>query len=400
MLRYGAEQPQIDLFNPGIIRHINIASKAVQNVIGKNDGTGGAQVSSAIMTLKNRQVVEDVIHFRKIVLSPDWNNNVLNQYYLNNTATRNLFPANLLHRLLLTWCSMVTMPVSSRTVNILVRNGLTWLWLHIFVIYVLPRVFFIALKDKNVLPYIKNAVGRIVDLGLLVNIPVLSFVKGQYDVIKEATNATSLLIFVRECQKALSEKIIESDVNAMGPVFLHDVYQSGEQFDILKKKLNALACGVFSSSERLIECFTVLPVNMRFILEQMQLQGQHIRMEGSVGIFASWFRDAEPDVVTNAEETFIFCGLASTIPRERLYLLSCTMSYLKDIFVLTAVLRLLPVFIMSCRLLNLRRPLNAGLLRRCLALLLIMYYCLNGLTVRRFHFHHGLRRTPVRQRVV
>ena len=39
--------------------------------------------------------------------------------------------------------------------------------------------------------------------------------------------------------KALSEKIIESDVNAMGPVFLHDVYQSGEQFDILKKKLNA-----------------------------------------------------------------------------------------------------------------------------------------------------------------
>ncbi|WP_459595125.1 hypothetical protein, partial [Enterobacter hormaechei] len=51
MLRYGAEHPQIDLFNPGIIRHINIASKAVQYVIGKNDGTGGAQVSSAIMTL-------------------------------------------------------------------------------------------------------------------------------------------------------------------------------------------------------------------------------------------------------------------------------------------------------------------------------------------------------------
>ncbi|KHM19238.1 hypothetical protein, partial [Klebsiella aerogenes] len=167
---------------------------------------------------------------------------------------------------------------------------------------------FIALKDKNVLPYIKNAVGRIVDLGLLVNIPVLSFVKGQYDVIKEATNATSLLIFVRERQKALSEKIIESDVNAMGPVFLHDVYQSGEQFDILKKKLNALACGVFSSSERLIECFTVLPVNMRFILEQMQLQGQHIRMEGSVGIFASWFRDAEPDVVTNAENIHFLCS--------------------------------------------------------------------------------------------
>lgn len=53
----------------------------------------GLRLVSAIMTLKNRQVVEDVIHFRKIVLSPDWNNNVLNQYYLNNTATRNLFPA-------------------------------------------------------------------------------------------------------------------------------------------------------------------------------------------------------------------------------------------------------------------------------------------------------------------
>ena len=108
----------------------------------------------------------------------------------------------------------------------------------------------------------------------------------------------------------------------------------------------------------------------------------------------------QSQTLSQMPRTFISCGLASTIPRERLYLMSCTMSYLKDIFVLTAVLRLLPVFIMSCRLLNLRRPLNAGLLRRCLALLLIMYYCLNGLTVRRFHFHHGLRRTPVRQRVV
>ncbi|EME1983823.1 hypothetical protein VWW30_004208, partial [Cronobacter sakazakii] len=264
MLRYGAEQPQIDLFNPGIIRHINIASKAVQNVIGKNDGTGGAQVSSAIMTLKNRQVVEDVIHFRKIVLSPDWNNNVLNQYYLNNTATRNLFPAEfaaqaVAHMVLhgnYAGIESYSEHIGEERFDLALAAYLRYLRT--------AESIFIALKDKNVLPYIKNAVGRIVDLGLLVNIPVLSFVKGQYDVIKEATNATSLLIFVRERQKALSEKIIESDVNAMGPVFLHDVYQSGEQFDILKKKLNALACGVFSSSERLIECFTVLPVNMRF----------------------------------------------------------------------------------------------------------------------------------------
>lgn len=316
MLRYGAEQPQIDLFNPGIIRHINIASKAVQNVIGKNDGTGGAQVSSAIMTLKNRQVVEDVIHFRKIVLSPDWNNNVLNQYYLNNTATRNLFPAEfaaqaVAHMVLhgnYAGIESYSEHIGEERFDLALAAYLRYLRT--------AESIFIALKDKNVLPYIKNAVGRIVDLGLLVNIPVLSFVKGQYDVIKEATNATSLLIFVRERQKALSEKIIESDVNAMGPVFLHDVYQSGEQFDILKKKLNALACGVFSSSERLIECFTVLPVNMRFILEQMQLQGQHIRMEGSVGIFASWFRDAEPDVVTNAENIHFLWSCLDDTQRE------------------------------------------------------------------------------------
>lgn len=98
--------------------------------------------------------------------------------------------------------------------------------------------------------------------------------------------------------------------------------------------------------------------------------------------------------------TSIFCGLAWMIPRERLYLMSCTMSYLKGIFVLTAILLLLPVSIMSCRLLNLRRVLNAGLLRRCLALLLIMHYCLNDLIIRRFHFHRGFRRIPVRQRTV
>lgn len=76
---------------------------------------------------------------------------------------------------------------------------------------------FKALKDKNVLPYIKNAVGRMVNSGLLVNIPALSFVKGQYDVIKGVTGATAPLAFVQERQKALAEKINESDVNAMGP---------------------------------------------------------------------------------------------------------------------------------------------------------------------------------------
>lgn len=175
---------------------------------------------------------------------------------------------------------------------------------------------FKALKDKNVLLYIKNAVGRIVNSGPLVNIPVLSFVKGQYDVIKEATDATSLLAFVRERQKALAEKINESDINAMGSIFLHDIYQSSEQFNILKEKLNTLACGVFSSSERLVEYFMVLPVNVRFILEQMQLQWLRIRMGGSVGIFASWFRDAESDVVTNAGNIHFLWSCLDDTQRE------------------------------------------------------------------------------------
>lgn len=92
------------------------------------------------MTLKNRQVVEDVIHFRKIVLSPDWNNNVLNQYYLNNTATRNLFPAEFAAQ------AVAHMVLHGNYAGIesysehIGENGLTRLWLHIFVIYVLPRV--------------------------------------------------------------------------------------------------------------------------------------------------------------------------------------------------------------------------------------------------------------------
>ncbi|HDR2349239.1 TPA: hypothetical protein QCH58_000583 [Enterobacter asburiae] len=300
MLRYAAEQPQVDLFTPGIIRHIKIVSKAVQSVIEKNDGTGGVQVSTAITALKNRQVIEDVIHFRKIVLSPEWNNNNLNQYYLNNTATKNLFPAEF----------------AAQAVSHMVLHG-NYAGIESYNEHIGEEQFdftmvsylrylrsaesiFKALNDKNTLPYIKNAVCQIVNSGFLVNIPVLSFVKGQYDVIKEATESAAPLILVRERQKILAEKINESDVNALGPIFLNDVYQSGEQFDILTEKLNILASNMFNSPERLVECFTVLPVNIRFILKQMHLQGIFIRMEGSVGIFASWFRDAEPDVVANA----------------------------------------------------------------------------------------------------
>ena len=129
------------------------------------------------MTLKNRQVVEDVIHFRKIVLSPDWNNNVLNQYYLNNTATRNLFPAEfaaqaVAHMVLhgnYAGIESYSEHIGEERFDLALAAYLRYLRT--------AESIFIALKDKNVLPYIKNAVGRIVDLGLLVNIPVLSFVK-------------------------------------------------------------------------------------------------------------------------------------------------------------------------------------------------------------------------------
>ncbi len=48
---------------------------------------------------------------------------------------------------------------------------------------------------------------------------------------------------------------------------------------IFEEKLNALACGVFSVSERLLESCLMLA----FILKTIQLQGQH-QMESSVGI--------------------------------------------------------------------------------------------------------------------
>lgn len=316
MLRYAAEQPQVDLFSPGIIRHINIVSKAVQNVIEKNDGTGGAQVSSAITTLKNRQAVEDVIHFRKIVLSPDWNKNVLNQYYLNNTATRNLFPAEfaaqaVAHMVLhgnYAGIESYSEHAGEEQFDLAVASYLRYLRS--------AESIFKALKDKNVLPYIKNAVGRIVNSGFLVNIPVLSFVKGQYDVIREAIVDANPIIFVRERQKLLAEKINESDINALGSIFLHDVYHSDEPFDILTEKMNILASNVFNLPERLVEYFTVLPENIRFILEQMQLQGTRIRMEGNVSVFASWFRDAEPDVVANAGSIHFLWSCLDDTQRE------------------------------------------------------------------------------------
>lgn len=105
------------------------------------------------MTLKNRQVVEDVIHFRKIVLSPDWNNNVLNQYYLNNTATRNLFPAEfaaqaVAHMVLhgnYAGIESYSEHIGEERFDLALAAYLRYLRT--------AESIFIALKDKNVLPY-------------------------------------------------------------------------------------------------------------------------------------------------------------------------------------------------------------------------------------------------------
>ncbi|MEG5483196.1 hypothetical protein UXO35_16245 [Enterobacter kobei] len=77
-------------------------------------------------------------------------------------------------------------------------------------------------------------------------------------------------------------------------IFLQDAYQAGEPLEKLRCKLHGFVSHLFDDSEQLIHAFSELHSNVRFILEQMQRQGIYIRMEGSTGIFASWFRDAEP----------------------------------------------------------------------------------------------------------
>lgn len=297
MLRRVAEQPELDLFSPGIIRHIKFVSKAVKTLIEKNEGSGSAQASSALAQLKNRQVVEDITHFRKIILSTDWNNNILNQYYLNNTATKNLYPDEfaaqaIAHMVLHGNYGGIESYSGHLNVDAFDKAMISYLrYLRS------AESIFLALKDESVLPYIKNAVRSIVNSGLMVNIPVLNFVKGQYDVIREAIEGALPLASVQARCYILTEQINEADVTKFGAVFLRDVYNSEESLDMFRMKLNGFVKDIFNDSERLVDSFSYLHPNVRFILENMQQQGDFIRMEGSVGIFASWFRDAEPEAL-------------------------------------------------------------------------------------------------------
>lgn len=83
----------------------------------------------------------------------------------------------------------------------------------------------------------------------MVNIPVLNFVKGQYDVIREAIEGALPLASVQARCHILTEQISEADVTKFGAVFLRDVYNSEESLDMFRMKLNGFV-KIFSTTQK------------------------------------------------------------------------------------------------------------------------------------------------------
>lgn len=292
MLSYAAEQATVDLFSPGIKRHIKLISKAVRTVI---DAADTPHVSALLAQLKNRQAIEDIIQFRKIIFSTDWNNNTLHQYYLNNTATRGLYGSEfaaqaIAHMVLHGNFSGIDTYIEHQNEPAFDEALTSYLcYLKSFACIIK------ALRDTSALPYIQNAVCKIVNSDLLSAIPLMAFIQGQYDVIRNALPDALPMKFVTDRHYLFTEQIAKDDVSKLGEIFLQDAYQTGEPLEKLRYKLHGFVSHIFDDSEQLVHAFSELHPNVRFILEQMQQQGIYIRMEGSTGIFASWFRDAEPE---------------------------------------------------------------------------------------------------------
>ncbi|MGC4123309.1 P-loop NTPase fold protein [Enterobacter sp.] len=297
MLFYAAEFNTVDLFSPGIIRHIKLVSKAVRAII---DAPDTAHVSSLVAQLKNRQSIDDIIQFRKIIFSTEWNANILHQYYVNNTATRSLhggeFAAQAIaHMVRHGNYSGIDTYIEHQNDSMFDEAMTSYLCYFTSFEYIIN-----ALRDTNVLPYIKNAVCSIVNSGIIRNMPVLTFVQAQYDVIRNAIPDAQPMKFIRENNFILMDKISADNIRKLGPIFLQDVYKAGDELETLRKKLNDFASSLFNNSEALISGFSALHPNVRFILEQMQQQGLYITMEGNSGLFASWYRDAEPEELNKA----------------------------------------------------------------------------------------------------
>ncbi|MEA5196954.1 P-loop NTPase fold protein [Enterobacter roggenkampii] len=297
MLFFASEQTHVDLFNPGIIRHITLISQAMRKVIEAPDS---ANISSVMNALKNRQAIDDIIQFRKIILSTEWNNNTLNSYYLNNSATRELYRSEfaaqaIAHMVLRSNYS----GIESFSEHQNEEEFDAAMMSYMRYLNSAERIFR-ALQDNDVLPYIKTAVCRLLNSGLMKNIPVLNFIQGQYDVIRNVTEDTDPMALVQTRQQFITEKISETDISKLGEVFLHDLYHPSRDMGLLTEHLNEKTSLIFKDPSKLIEAFSNLHPNSRFILEQMSSSDSGIVMENSLGIFASWFRDATADELSRA----------------------------------------------------------------------------------------------------
>ncbi|WGL99940.1 P-loop NTPase fold protein (plasmid) [Arsenophonus sp. aPb] len=304
-----------DLFNPNVIRHIKLSNTIVRDIIDNEEVHN--QNNNTLSMLRNDEINNNKFGFRKVILNPEWDKSNHYQYYKNKINAEKQFSTEFA-------AQAITHMIKVRDFSYLeqyneyINNKEFIIFMEFYLRYSLSLDNVInELSNDSILPYIENAVCKIINDCNVDNISIIKYVSNYYDLIKQKVPNSKPMTLVKKQEKLLLDQLRSEHIRDLDKVFLTDLLALNELPEI-NNKLYILAQDIFNNEERLQFALKEINSNRRYILQHMIDIEHFIHMDINTIIFANLFRYGSEETINNIKNIHFLWSCLEDVQRREI----------------------------------------------------------------------------------
>jgi len=296
LLHYIAEQPDGDLFGPGVINNIKLSTRAVGNIVKESNTK---LVNSSLQQLMNNETVQNLEHFRKIILSTEWHNTNLSSYYTAHTSAKSQYGVEYAAQAV-AHMVMIGNFTGIDDYESYIENEKFSHLLTCYLRYAQSFHSVISRLKTSSHPYLTQSIKDIINNYYIDVMPTIGFVSEQYELVRDKVKDSNPMIIVQRREDNLIRALDENTLLNLEVGFLSDLFNM-DTLQEVKNKLYDLCNEIFSSNNKITSAFFNLHENQKLILNKLKDNDRFIHMNANINVFADWFRDTEESKLIDAK---------------------------------------------------------------------------------------------------
>lgn len=318
MLRHSLQTESHDIFNPDVIRFFRLSSRPVQNVINNENANLPDNIINKMTVLRSAPPSENINDLRYVIFNPEWYEGTITPSLKRQTILSESYPEEYA-------AHMVAHFVASKNYSDIPTYGEGYHpnekyieYLSFYFRYMKDfDVVMDALKNPEVLPFVKDSIKILFKDNHLNYISTTNYINNHYPFIKSELNEVDILLPIINREAAVIKNSNDKNIAKISEEFLNDLL-SDNRLIMLKEKIYELSQDIFSTKELLYSAFKAIESNRRTILSSMASAGKYSLMTTGIDLFANWYRTLDSVQLKNANNVRLMWSFLGDIQRAEI----------------------------------------------------------------------------------